>query len=67
MKKKSGCNFEADPEDPTLLPELVSGSRDAATEAVGSILAGLGSNIMDTDTLNQTFAELGELSGSPLD
>ncbi|KAK8394841.1 hypothetical protein O3P69_005958 [Scylla paramamosain] len=33
--------------------------RDPATEAVGSILAGLGSNIMDSDTLNQTFAELG--------
>lgn len=38
------------------------GPRDAATEAVGSILAGLGSNIMDTDNLNQTFAELGKLS-----
>ncbi|XP_050739929.1 uncharacterized protein LOC127010127 [Eriocheir sinensis] len=33
--------------------------RDAATEAVGSILAGLGSNIMDSDALNQTFADLG--------
>ena len=34
--------------------------RDPATEAVGSILAGLGSNIMDSVTLNQTFAELGK-------
>lgn len=63
IRKKSGSNIESDTvnlhETQLSLPEIVSGSRDAATEAVGSILAGLGSNIMDTDTLNQTFAELG--------
>ncbi|KAK4318917.1 hypothetical protein Pmani_010108 [Petrolisthes manimaculis] len=40
------------------LPDIPA-SRDPATELVGSILAGLGSNTMDTDTLNNTFAELG--------
>ncbi|XP_071513213.1 uncharacterized protein [Panulirus ornatus] len=63
IRKKSGNSIESDTsnlhEAQLSLPEIVSGSRDAATEAVGSILAGLGSNIMDTDTLNQTFAELG--------
>ncbi|XP_069186560.1 uncharacterized protein [Procambarus clarkii] len=63
IRKKSGENIEIDRVDPhearLSLPVIVTGSRDAATEAVGSILAGLGSNIMDTDTLNQTFAELG--------
>lgn len=62
-KNKSECNYklQADVQDAVPVPDLVSGTRDAATEAVGSILAGLGSNIMDTDTLNQTFAELGKL------
>ncbi|XP_042220193.1 uncharacterized protein LOC121864994 isoform X2 [Homarus americanus] len=63
LRKKTGDNIEInsiESHEPQLsLPEMISGSRDAATEAVGSILAGLGSNIMDTDTLNQTFAELG--------
>ncbi|XP_063604943.1 uncharacterized protein LOC134780253 isoform X2 [Penaeus indicus] len=61
IRKKTGSSLDIDSvggHDAHLSLSDI-GPRDAATEAVGSILAGLGSNIMDTDNLNQTFAELG--------
>lgn len=64
IRKKTGSSLDIDSvggHDAHLSLSDI-GPRDAATEAVGSILAGLGSNIMDTDNLNQTFAELGKLS-----